>query len=137
MGDGRWRGRLAIGIVIRVNHTAGGVEVGESALIRAVEGCWTLLDNEPLLRWFDRSRLGGGLFGGVGIGTSDRTVGLYTTGAVDQATLSPHSVFLLSDGSGSLVGLLCGCERKLERALDEVGLRLGRTCGGWLRGLLL
>ena len=27
----------------------GGVEVGESALIGAVEGCWTLLDNKPLL----------------------------------------------------------------------------------------
>ena len=62
MGDRRWRGRLTIGIVIRVNDTAGGVEVGESALIGAVEGCWTLLDNEPLLRWFDRSRLGGGLW---------------------------------------------------------------------------
>ena len=39
VGDGRWRGRLTIGIVIRVNDTAGGVEVGESALIGAVEGC--------------------------------------------------------------------------------------------------
>ena len=125
MGDGRWRGRLAIGIVvIRVNNTAGGVEVGESALIGAVEGCWTLLDNELLLRWFDRSRLvGGRLFGGVGIGTSDRTVGLYKTSAVDQTTLSPYSVFLLSDSSGSLVGLLCGCEMK---ARDGLSQRTGR-----------
>ena len=49
MGDGRWRGRLAIGIVIRANDAAGGVEVGESALIGTVEGCWTLLDNKPSL----------------------------------------------------------------------------------------
>ena len=109
MGDGGWKGRLVIGIVVRANDTAGGVEVGESALIGAVEGCWTLLDNEPLFRWFDRSRLGGGLFGGVGIGTSDRTVGLYTTSAVDQTTLSPRC-FLLLDSSGSLVSLLCGCD---------------------------
>ena len=117
MGDGRWRGGLAIGIVIRVNGAAGGVEVCESALIGAVEGFWTLLDNEPLLRWFDRRRLGGGLLGGVGIGTLDRTAGLYTTGAVDQTTL--RSVFLLSDSSGSPVGLRCGCERKLGRDAHE------------------
>ena len=124
MGDGRWRGRLAIGIVIRVNGAAGGIEVCESALIGAVEGFWTLLNNEPLLRWFDRSRLvGGRLFGGVGIGTSDRTVGLYKTSVVDQATLCPYSVFLLSDSSGSLVGLLCGCEMK---ARDGLSQRAGR-----------
>lgn len=67
MGDGRGRGRLAIGVVVGLNNATGGVEVGESALIRAVEGSGSLLDNEPLLRWFDGSRLGGGLFGGVGI----------------------------------------------------------------------
>jgi len=46
-----WRGRreLTIGVVVRLNRSAGGVEVGESALIRAVEGCRTLLDNELLL----------------------------------------------------------------------------------------
>ena len=35
MGDGR--GRLAIGIVIRVNGTVGGVKVDELALIGAVD----------------------------------------------------------------------------------------------------
>ena len=113
VGDGRGRGRLAIGIVIRVNGAAGGAGVCDSALIGAVEGFWTLFDNEPLLRWFDRSRLGGGLLGG----TSDCTVGLYTTSAVDQTTL--RSVFLLSDSSGSLIGLRCGCETKLERDAHE------------------
>lgn len=49
MGDrGRWR-RLAIGVVVRLYNATRGVDVGESALIRAVEGCWALLDNEPLL----------------------------------------------------------------------------------------
>jgi len=92
VGDGR--GRLAIGIVIRVNGTMGGVKVDESALIGAVGGCWTLLDNELLLQWFNRSRLRGRLFGGVGIGTSDRTVGLYMTSAVDQITLIVSEAFL-------------------------------------------
>ena len=110
MGDGRRGRRLAIGIVIRANDAMRGIEVGESALIRAVEGCWTLLDNETLLRWFDRSRLGGGLFGGVGIGTSDRTIGLYTTSTVNQTTLSSHGVFLLTNSEDNLVGLLCGCK---------------------------
>jgi hypothetical protein len=49
VGDGRRRGRLAIGIVVRINDAAGGVEVGEAALIRAVQGCGTLLNDEPLL----------------------------------------------------------------------------------------
>ena len=44
-------GRLTIGIVVRVNDAAGGVEVGESALIRAVKRGGTPLDNESLLGW--------------------------------------------------------------------------------------
>jgi len=48
-GTGGGGGRLAIGIVIRANDTTGDVQVGESTLIRAVEGYWTLLDNELLL----------------------------------------------------------------------------------------
>lgn len=40
---------MTIGVVIRLNNAARGVEVGESALIRAVEGCGTLLNDEPLL----------------------------------------------------------------------------------------
>ena len=94
MGDGRWRGRLAIGIVIQVNGAAGGTKVDGLALIGAVGGCQTLLDNEPLLQRFDRSRLGGRLFGGVGIGTLDHTVAPYTTSAVDQITLIVSKAFL-------------------------------------------
>ena len=62
MGDGRRRGRLAIGIVIRLDDAAGGVEVGQSALIRAVKGSRTLLDNQLLLRWLERSGFGSRLF---------------------------------------------------------------------------
>ena len=101
---------MTIGIVIRFNNAAGGVEVEESALIRAVEGCGTLLDNETLFGGLDGGRLGGRFFG-VGIGTADRTIWLYTTSAVDQTTLSPHSVFLLTNGGSRLVSLLCGCEK--------------------------
>ena len=91
---------MAVGIVIRVNDATRGVEVSESALIGVVEGCWILLDNEPLLQWFDRSRLRGRVFGGVGIGTLDRTVGLCTTSSMDRTTLSSHSVSLLLDIEG-------------------------------------
>jgi hypothetical protein len=49
VGNGRGRGRLAIGIVVRLNKAVGGVEVGESALIRAVERSRTLFDDEALL----------------------------------------------------------------------------------------
>ena len=57
------RGRLTIGIVVRVNDAAGGVEVGKPALIRAIKRGGTLLDNESLLRWLKGSRLGGRIFG--------------------------------------------------------------------------
>ena len=40
---------MAIGIVVRLNKAVGGVEVGKSALVRAVEEGRVLLDNEPLL----------------------------------------------------------------------------------------
>ena len=80
MGNGRGRGRLAIGMVVRLNKAVGGVEVGESALIRAVERSGSLLDNKSLLRRFEGGRLGDGLFG-VGIGTSDRTIGLDASSA--------------------------------------------------------
>ena len=140
VGDGRWGWRLAIGIVVRANDAVGGIEVGEPALIGAVEGCWALLDNEPLLRWLEGSRLGGRLFGGVGIGTSDRTVGLYTTSAVDQTTLSPHTVFLLTNIGDRLVGLLCGCGRRVrERQMGRGEIRTyvwgveGGVAGGWKR----
>ena len=49
MRDRRGRRRLAIGIVIRLNDTGGGFEVGQSALIRAVERGRTLLDDQLLL----------------------------------------------------------------------------------------
>ena len=49
MRDGRGRGELAIGVVVRLDNPARDIEVGESALIGAVERCGTLLDNEPLL----------------------------------------------------------------------------------------
>jgi len=49
MRDWRGRGGLTIGVVVRLNYSVGSVEVGESALIRAVEGRGALLDNEPLL----------------------------------------------------------------------------------------
>ena len=64
------------------------------ALIGAVEGRWTLLNNELLLQWFNRSRLGGRPFEGVGIGTSDCTVGLYMTGTADQIALIVSEAFL-------------------------------------------
>jgi len=55
---------------------------------------------------------------------SDCTVELYTTSAMDQTTLSSHSVFLLSDiVAASSVCFVTG--RKLERVLD--GVRLIRT----------
>ena len=102
---------MAIGVVVTFNKAVGGVEVGDPALIRAVEGGWTLLEDEALFRGLEGSRLGGGLFG-VGIGTSDRTVGLNTTSAVNQTTLASHSVFLLTDSESGLVGLLRGCEKE-------------------------
>lgn len=40
---------MAIGIVVRLNKAVGGVEVGKSALVRAVERSRALLDDEPLL----------------------------------------------------------------------------------------
>ena len=60
-------------------------------------------------RWFDGSvGTGSGAdFGGVGIGTADRTVGLYTAGAVDQTTLAPRSGFPLANSASDLVGLPC------------------------------
>ena len=71
-----------IGTVVQVNDAAGGVEVGKSALIGAVKRGGTRLDNESLLGWLKGSRLGGRIFGGVGIGTVDHAVWLDTTGAV-------------------------------------------------------
>ena len=103
-------GRSAIGILVRLDKAVGGVEVGKSAL-RAVERSRALLDDELLLRWFEGGRLGSRLFG-VGIGTPDRTVGLYATSAVNQTTLSSHSVFLPTNGENRLVDLLRGCERE-------------------------
>ena len=47
MGDGRGRGRLAIGIVVRLNKAIGGVEVRKSALVRAVSVA--LLDDGLLI----------------------------------------------------------------------------------------
>ena len=111
MGNGKRRGRLAIGIVVALNKAVGGVEVGDPALIRAVEGGWTSLNNEALFRGFERSRLGGDL-PGVGIGTSDRTVGFNTTSAVNQVTLASHSAFFLTDGESGPVGLLRGCGKE-------------------------
>ena len=49
MKDGRGKGELAIGVVVRLNNPARDIEVGESTLIGAVERCGTLLDNEPLV----------------------------------------------------------------------------------------
>ena len=40
-----------IGVVIQLDDATGGVEVCQLALIRAVEGSWTLLDNQFLLQW--------------------------------------------------------------------------------------
>jgi len=98
-------------MVVRLKEAVGGVEVGESALIGAVERSRSLFDDQALLRWLEGSRLGGRLFG-VGIGTSDRTVGLYTTSAVNETTLSSHSGFLLTNGENGPVGLLRGCEKE-------------------------
>ena len=42
---------MTIKIGVRVNDTAGGVEVGKSALIGAVKRGRTLLDSESLLGW--------------------------------------------------------------------------------------
>jgi hypothetical protein len=49
MRDGRWRGRLTIGVVVRLNDTAGRDEVGDAALIGAVERSRALFDDESLL----------------------------------------------------------------------------------------
>ena len=49
MGNGRGRGGLAIGIVVRLDDTAGGVEVDEAALIGTIERSRTLFDDESLL----------------------------------------------------------------------------------------
>jgi hypothetical protein len=45
MRDGRGRRILSIGVVIRVNDTAGAVEVRESTLIGAVERSRALFDD--------------------------------------------------------------------------------------------
>ena len=110
------KGRLTIGIVVRVNGAAGSVEVevGESVLIEAVKRGVTLLDNDLLLGWFEGSRLRGRLFGGVGIRTADRNVWLYTTGAMNETTPTPDGVFLLTNIGGHLVRLLCGCEESVN-----------------------
>jgi hypothetical protein len=47
--DGRGRGRSAIGIIAGLNNAVGGVKVGDSALIRALEGYRALLHNGSLL----------------------------------------------------------------------------------------
>ena len=70
---------MTIGIVVRVNNAAGGVKVDESAPIGAVKR--------------GGSGLRGRIFGGVGIGTADRTVWLYTTGAVNETTPTPEGFF--------------------------------------------
>lgn len=49
MGDRRGRGRLTIGVVVQLNDAAGRVEVGDTALIGAVERSRALFDNEFLL----------------------------------------------------------------------------------------
>lgn len=49
MRDWRGRGRLSIGVVIRVNNTAAGVEIGKSTFIGAVERSRTLFDDQALL----------------------------------------------------------------------------------------
>ena len=123
------RGRLTIGIVVRVNDAAGGVEVGESALIRAVKRGGTLLDNESLLGWLKGSGLGGRIFG-VGIGTADRTVWLYTTGTMNETTPTPDGVFLLMSIGGHLVRLPCGCEESVSLRVINRSVRLS-TLTGW------
>ena len=131
------RGRLTIGIVVRVNDATGGVEVGESALIGAVKRGGTRLDNELLLGWLKGSGLGGRIFGGVGIGTADRTVWLYTTGAMNETTPTPDGVFLLTSIGGHLVRLPCGCEESVSlREINGSG-RLSTLTGGRLRWELL
>ena len=137
---------MTIGIVVRVNDAAGGVEVGESALIGAVKRGGTRLDNELLLGWLKGSGLRGRSFGGVGIGTADRTVWLYTTGSMNETTPTPDGVFLLTSIGGHLVRLPCGCEEsvslrdKREREVTntyrwevEVGVVTGWERGGPLR----
>ena len=106
MGNGRRRGILTIGAV---DKAVEGVEVGDLALIRAIEGGGTLFGNEATLRGSKGSRLGGGLFR-VGIGMSGRTVRLYMTSPVSQDTLRSRSVFLLTDGESGPADLLRGSE---------------------------
>ena len=118
MGNGKRRGRLAIGIVVALNKAVGGVEVGDPALIRAVEEGWMLLNNEALFRGLERSRFGGNP-PGVGIGTSDRTVGFNTTSAVNRVTPASHSASPLTDGESGPVGLLRGCGKKSESQSDK------------------
>ena len=110
-GRGRGRGRLTIGVVVRLGKAVGGVEVSKSALIGVVERSRSLFGDEAFLQWLEWSGLGGRLFG-VGIGTSGRTVGLHTTSAVDEATLSLDGSFLLTNGGSGPVGLLHGCEKE-------------------------
>ena len=59
----------------------------------------------------------------------DRAVGLYMTRTMNETTATPDGVFLLTNVGKSLVGLLCGCERKSLRTLEESRLLSGRT--GW------